>query len=59
MTGEHKFKFETEDIYQVMINSDFSAEARFCKDGNLGKCDHERIPGKWQAYYDQALMVEL
>jgi hypothetical protein len=35
-----------------MINSDFSAEARFCKDGNLGKCDHERIPGKWQAYYD-------
>lgn len=59
MSNNHKFKFETEDVYQVMIHSDFSAEARLCKDGNLHKCEQQTIPGKWQAYYDQALMVEL
>ena len=42
-----------------MIQSDFSAEARFCKDGDLDKCARERTMGKWLAYYDQALLVEL
>jgi len=39
MSNNHKFKFETEDVYQIMIHSDFSAEARLCKDGNIHKCE--------------------
>ena len=47
MSNNHKFKFETEDVYQIMIHSDFSAEARLCKDGNIHKCEQQTIPGKW------------
>ena len=59
LSSDHKFSFKNEDAWQVMIHSDYSAEARFCKDGNLEKCEHNSIKGKWVAYYDQALLVEL
>jgi hypothetical protein len=42
-----------------MIHADFTAEARFCKGGDLENCNRDRVPGKWIAFYDQALLVEL
>ena len=59
MATDYKFQFQQEDIWQILVHSDFTAEGRFCKDGNLKKCDKELVKGKWQAYYDQALLVEL
>lgn len=59
LSSEHKFAFQNEDAWQVMIHADYSAEARFCKGADLEKCDRERVSGKWIAYYDQALLVEL
>ena len=41
-----------------MIRSDFTAEAAFCKNGNLTNCE-KSMQGKWLNYYDQALHVEL
>lgn len=42
-----------------MIHSDFTAEGRFCANGDIHKCEKQTVLGKWQAYYDQALLVEL
>lgn len=42
-----------------MIHADYSAEARFCKGGDLENCNRARVMGKWVTYYDQALLVEL
>jgi len=42
-----------------MIHHDFSAEASYCKGGDLNKCEKSKVKGTWQNYYDQALMVEL
>lgn len=41
-----------------MIRSDFSAEAAFCKNGNLTNCE-KSMQGHWLNYYDQAIHVEL
>lgn len=59
LSSAHRFSFKNEDAWQILVHADFSAEGRFCKDGNLEKCDHDRVMGKWVAYYDQALLVEL
>ena len=42
-----------------MVHADYSAEGRFCPDGNFDKCEQKTVAGKWQAYYDQAFLVEL
>ena len=42
-----------------MIHSDFTVEGRFCANGDIHNCDKQTVLGKWQAYYDQALLVEL
>ena len=55
---KHQWAFEKSDIWQVMIRSDFTAEAAFCKNGNLTNCE-KSMQGKWLNYYDQALHVEL
>ena len=59
LSSDHRFSFKNEDAWQVLIHADFSAEARFCKGGDLEHCNRERVMGRWMAYYDQALHVEL
>ena len=56
---DHKWKFAKEDIWQILIRSDFTCEGSFCKDGDLSKCKKEQIKGSWMNYYDQAIMVIL
>lgn len=47
------------DTWSVMIKSDFSVEAKFCKGGNTSHCDKEPVGGRWQTIYDQTLIIEL
>lgn len=43
-----------------MVKEDFTAVANFCKDGLLGGgCDNQKVMGKWNTYYDQAISIEL
>ena len=59
MNGRHQFSFGAEDIWQVMIRVDYTAEASFCLNGDLHACSQKRVKGRWQTLYDQALIVEL
>jgi hypothetical protein len=52
------WSFAKEDIWQVMIKADFTAEAAFCPNGDTKHCE-KSMQGTWLNYYDQAFMVEL
>lgn len=54
-----KWKFANEDIWRIEILPDFIARASFCPNGDTSKCRQEKIHGRWQDFYDQAMMVEL
>ena len=47
-----------EDIWSILVRSDFTAEGRLCKGGNVTNCG-KSIMGQWQTIYDQTLIVEL
>ena len=47
--------FAKNDIWQVLINPDFTVRATFCPNGDLNNCDKGKIEGKWMNYYDQSL----
>lgn len=47
------------DTWAIMVRSDFTAEARLCKGGNLANCDSKPVNGNWLTIYDQTLIVEL
>jgi len=42
-----------------MLNTDFTAEASFCKNGNLTNCSTDKKKGSWLNIYDQMLVVTL
>jgi hypothetical protein len=56
--AQKSWSFDKEDIWQVMIRSDFTAEAAFCRNANTSNCETS-MQGTWLNYYDQAIMVEL
>jgi hypothetical protein len=43
----YSFTLSEKDTWSVMVKSDFTAEAKFCKGGNTGACEKEPIAGKW------------
>lgn len=47
------------DTWAIMVKSDFTAEARLCKGGNLANCGSTPVNGNWLTIYDQTLIVEL
>lgn len=57
MSGDHKFKFDNEEIYRTQLLDGFKATAQKCS--AKGKCDGETIDGTWSTIYDQAFRVEL
>jgi len=55
----YQFSLAQEDVWSVLIRSDFTAEGRLCKGGNLQQCDSKSVMGNWLSIYDQTLIVEL
>jgi hypothetical protein len=56
---DYQFSLAEEDVWSVLVRSDFSAEGRLCKKGNMTQCDRAGVAGHWQTIYDQTLIVEL
>jgi len=41
MANDQKFSFAKEDVWQINLKEDFTAQANFCKDGDLvNNCDN-------------------
>ena len=50
VNSDHKFAFDTEDIYRVSLMDNYKAEAVLCPGG--GQCGETPILGKWTSIYD-------
>ena len=48
----YNFSMSEKDTWSVLVKSDFTVDARFCKGGDINKCEKQTIGGRWQTVYD-------
>ena len=56
---DHKFIFEKEDVWSILLRSDYTAEGSFCPMGDLSKCDNSKTLGSWSTMDENELIVYL
>ena len=44
---DYNFTIGEKDTYSIMVKSDFTVDAKFCKGGNTSFCEKEPIAGRW------------